>query len=58
MRDRLGTEEEKKDEVLTVEGAAEYLRMTLSTLYRYMRGGKIPCFRTGNRWRFKRSVLD
>ena len=23
-----------------------------------MRGGKIPCFRVGKRWRFKRSVLE
>lgn len=48
----------EKDEVLTAEEAAEYLRMALSTLYRTMREGKIPCFKVGNRWRFKRSVLN
>ena len=48
----------EEDKVLTAEEAAAYLRMALSTLYRYMRGGKIPCFRIGNRWRFKRSVLE
>jgi HSP20 family protein len=48
----------EEDKVLTAEEAAAYLRMALSTLYRYMRGGKIPCFRVGNRWRFKRSVLE
>ena len=48
----------EKDEVLTAEEAAEYLRMALSTLYRTMREGKIPCFKVGNLWRFKRSVLD
>ena len=52
MRDR------EKDEVLTAEEAAEYLRMALSTLYRYMRSGQVPCFKVGNQWRFKRSVLD
>lgn len=51
-------EKQEKDEVLTAEEAAEYLRMALSSLYRYMRNGKIPCFKVGNRWRFKRSVLD
>lgn len=50
--------EQEKDDILTAEEAAEYLRMALSTLYRYMRGGKVPCFKVGNQWRFKRSVLD
>ena len=40
----------KKDEVLTAEEAAEYLKMALSTLYRYMRKGKVPCFKVGNQW--------
>jgi excisionase family DNA binding protein len=48
----------EEDKVLTAEEAAAYLRLALSTLYRYMRGGKIPCFRVGNRWRFQRSVLE
>ena len=47
-----------RDEVLTAEEAAEYLRMALSTLYRYMRDGRVPCFKVGSRWRFKRSLLD
>lgn len=46
------------DEVLTAAEAAAYLRMALSTLYRHVRHGKLPCFRVGNRWRFKRSALD
>jgi len=49
---------DEKDQVLTAEEAAEYLRMALSTLYRYMRKGRVPCFKVGNQWRFKRSVLD
>jgi len=48
----------EKDQILTAEEAAEYLRMALSTLYRYMRKGQVPCFKVGNQWRFKRSVLD
>lgn len=51
-------EKRAREEVLTAEEAAGYLRMALSTLYRYMREGKIPCFKVGNRWRFKRSVLE
>ncbi len=49
---------DEKDKILTAEEAAEYLKMALSTLYRYMRSGKVPCFKVGNQWRFKRSVLD
>lgn len=51
-------QDDEKDRVLTAEEAAEYLRMALSTLYRYMRKGQVPCFKVGNQWRFKRSVLD
>lgn len=51
-------QDEGKDRVLTAEEAAEYLRMALSTLYRYMRKGQVPCFKVGNQWRFKKSVLD
>ncbi|MDA2926034.1 helix-turn-helix domain-containing protein [Acidobacteria bacterium AH-259-G07] len=47
-----------KEEILTAEEAALYLRVALSTLYRYMQEGKIPCFKVGNNWRFKKSVLD
>jgi excisionase family DNA binding protein len=28
------------------------------TLYRYASEGLIPAFKLGNRWRFKRSLLD
>lgn len=49
---------DEKDQVLTAEEAAEYLKMALSTLYRFMRNGQVPCFKLGNQWRFKKSVLD
>jgi HSP20 family protein len=51
-------QDDEKDEVLTAEEAAEYLKTALSTLYRFMRSGKVPCFKVGNQWRFKKSVLD
>jgi len=50
--------DDEKDQILTAEEAADYLKMALSTLYRYMRKGQVPCFKLGNQWRFKRSVLD
>jgi HSP20 family protein len=51
-------QDDEKDRILTAEEAAEYLRMALSTLYRFMRKGQVPCFKLGNQWRFKKSVLD
>ena len=51
-------QDDEKDRILTAEEAAEYLKMALSTLYRYMRTGQVPCFKVGNQWRLKRSVLD
>lgn len=49
---------EEKNEVLTAEEAAEYLKIGLPTLYRYLRAGKLPCFKMGNLWRCKKSLLD
>jgi len=51
-------QDDEKDQILTAEEAAEYLKMALSTLYRFMRNGQVPCFKLGNQWRFKKSVLD
>jgi len=45
-------------DVLTAKEAAKYLRLTLSTFYRYMWEGKIPSSKIGGRYRFKKSVLD
>ena len=45
-------------DVLTAREAAKYLRLTLSTFYRYMWEGKLPSSKIGGRYRFKKSVLD
>lgn len=45
-------------EILTAKEASEYLKIALPTLYRYMKTDRIPSFRIGNRWRFKKSILD
>lgn len=44
--------------VMTSKEASEYLGISLPTLYRYINRDKIPCFRLGNQWRFKKEVLD
>lgn len=38
--------------------AAAYLGVSADTLYKYVGEQSIPAFRLGNRWRFKKSMLD
>lgn len=45
-------------EVMDIRQAAEYLGISGDSLYRYASEGFIPAFKLGNRWRFKRSLLD
>ena len=45
-------------EVLDIRQASEYLGISGDTLYRYASEGFIPAFKLGNRWRFKKSLLD
>jgi len=43
---------------LTLEEAAEFLSTPRSTLYRWLREGKLPGHKLGRRWRFLRSELE
>ena len=45
-------------EVMDIRQASEYLGISSDTLYRYASEGFIPAFKLGNRWRFKRSLLE
>jgi excisionase family DNA binding protein len=45
-------------EVMDIRQASEYLGISGDTLYRYASEGFIPAFKLGNRWRFKRTLLD
>ena len=45
-------------EVLDIRQASEYLGFSGDSLYRYASEGFIPAFKLGNRWRFKKSLLD
>lgn len=45
-------------EVMDIRQAADYLGISGDTLYKYASEGFIPAFKLGNRWRFKRSLLD
>lgn len=48
----------KKDKLLTVYEAAEYLDIHPMTLYRWVRKGKMPAAKLGKNWRFRKEKLD
>ena len=43
---------------LTTKEVAEYLRVNQYTVYRLVAQKKLPAFKVGSQWRFKRTVLD
>jgi excisionase family DNA binding protein len=45
-------------EVMDIRQAAEYLGISPDSLYKYASENFIPAFKLGNRWRFKRSLLE
>ncbi len=45
-------------EVMDIRQAAGYLGISGDTLYRYASEGFVPAFKLGNRWRFRKSLLD
>ncbi len=44
-------------EVLTLKELCDLLRVHPSTIYKLLREGKIPSFRIGSEWRFRRDVI-
>ena len=45
-------------EVMNIRQASQYLGVSPDTLYKYVSEEKIPAFKLGNRWKFKKSLLD
>ncbi|MFZ0519007.1 MAG: helix-turn-helix domain-containing protein [Acidobacteriaceae bacterium] len=45
-------------EVMDIRQASDYLGISSDSLYKYASESLIPAFKLGNRWRFKRSLLD
>ncbi len=54
----MGSTQAAVREVMDIRQASEYLGISGDTLYRYASEGFIPAFKLGNRWRFKKSLLD
>jgi len=51
---RIGVE----SEVMTVRELADYLKLAEKTAYRLAADGKIPGFKVGASWRFRKSEID
>jgi excisionase family DNA binding protein len=52
------TMSEPEGEVLTLDEVAAYLKAGKRTVYRLAAEGKLPGFKFGGTWRFRRSDLD
>ena len=46
------------DEILTLREVAEYLKLAEKTAYRLAAEGKLPGFKVGGSWRFKREDIE
>lgn len=46
------------DEILTLKEVAGYLKLAEKTAYRLAAEGKLPGFKVGGSWRFKRGDIE
>lgn len=57
----IGKDKQRKlfmDKWLTLEQIAEYLQMSTSSIYKKAQAGKIPSYKVGRQWRFKKEEID
>jgi len=47
-----------QENLLTTDQVARYLTVDKFTIYRLVTQKKIPAFKVGNQWRFKKSMLE
>jgi excisionase family DNA binding protein len=47
-----------QEKLLTIEQVAGYLKVDKFTVYRLIGQKKIPAFKVGNQWRFKKKMID
>jgi excisionase family DNA binding protein len=47
-----------EDPIMTVREVSSYLQCHPASIYRLLRQGRIPAFKIGRDWRFRRSVID
>lgn len=47
-----------KNDIMTLEEVAAYLRLKPQTIYAWAQDKKIPAAKLGKEWRFKKSIID
>jgi len=47
-----------KFSLMTIDELAKYLRMQKVTIYKHAQEGKVPGFKVGSKWRFKKETID
>jgi len=47
-----------KPSLMTIDELAKYLRMKKVTIYKHAQEGKLPGFKVGSKWRFKKTTVD
>jgi excisionase family DNA binding protein len=48
----------KKNEIMSLDELAEYLKLSTSTLYKLAQDGALPGQKLGKRWRFHKDAID
>lgn len=46
------------EEIMTLKEVAKYLKLAEKTAYRLAAEGKIPGFKVGGSWRFRKDVIE
>jgi len=49
---------DKLEKLMTLEEVAEYLRLSIHTIYKMAQKGKIPALKAGKKWRFRKEDID
>lgn len=47
-----------REQILTIRELADYLKIAEKTAYRFASEGKVPGFKVGSAWRFRKSEID
>ncbi len=45
-------------DIMTMKEVADYLKLNEKTAYRLTADGKLPAFKVGGSWRFRKSEID
>jgi excisionase family DNA binding protein len=47
-----------QEKLLTIQQVAQYLKVDRFTIYRLVSKKKMPAFKVGNQWRFKKRMIE